>query len=873
MYSQLSIGIFDLEAAYADPTTCMGHPGHPGWIPPDQRGGWGMNRAASFATGRASLSTIHAHRGSSGPLSFSEHRRGSAFSENRRGSASSIPFLGDSGKNFVVDDEDDKNVPMHRQPAPYCFKAEDFIGHVVVDVCRLRPGSTYDVTLPLRRSKHVFTREPQGSVRIRLHLEWNSERAAVMSYLPKTLGGTVSWQKQPNTRHTVNCVDDRAARNVAHAVHGIHMPGKFDMTLLKSTIREIHWTRIHLLRYCKNREIYQLTHWVYPSISGFVFLAWMHAVYYETVRYVPGHVVVFFLLHLLKNYAYYAMDSPLQNGFQAPSLEELYWALMSGTKKRKKPCIEPLTVEREADPMALTASDHDRVFNGSMNGRGNSAHNMDELYDESGNLVHVSRFPLSEIAEAMKKSLKVRPHRKGFTVFKHTFQGDDAVDFLLLNGFAMTRPEAVSVGRRLEREKRLFRHIGKENFFEDSNYLYCFLDSETDGYLVKRSHAPAGARLLEILGFYSRKGSNGGKNHKKVKAKPGGANILESREHVEFPFATGVDHPRFTVKESLVIRSAEEKTRLNRENEAKAMAEVAEFGIVPSTQGSFSRGSFGSSQQLSHGHGSMGYESENGTRNTGLRRGIQRNIMAQAGNGGDGVGNLAGRPAGRQTRRGSSLGAALANGATAVAVGANTMTASLAGTIMGTSHHNKIIKQNVSGHMHEVVTGEEMLYNKLKEQNNATLDRVMELQRKADEYDPYEYDSDNDVKTIQKKKRKKHVIFEKHLKKPISQDFGNMGESAAVDMSLAKSLQKSKRHVSGIFHHMFDDQVYKIDKNLFPIRLVEKTDNQVKKKKKRGLFQRRASSRESEEEEVRQKKMQMTPYEQQQEEIDKVLMM
>jgi hypothetical protein len=37
-------------------------------------------------------------------------------------------------------------------------------------------------------------------------------------------------------------VDDRAARNVAHAVHGIHMPGKFDMTLLKSTIREMHWT-------------------------------------------------------------------------------------------------------------------------------------------------------------------------------------------------------------------------------------------------------------------------------------------------------------------------------------------------------------------------------------------------------------------------------------------------------------------------------------------------------------------------------------------------------------------------------------------------------------------------------------------------------
>jgi hypothetical protein len=593
-------------------------------------------------------------------------------------------------------------------------------------------------------------------------------------------------------------------------------------------------------------------------------MAWMHAVYFETVRYVPGHIVVFFLLHLLKNYAYYAMDSPLQNGFQAPSLEELYWALMSGTKKRKKPCIEPLTVEREADPI----SDQDRVFDSSMSGT--SAHNMDELYDENGNLVHVSRFPLSVIAEAMKKSLNVRPHRKGFTVFKHTFQGDDAVDFLVLNGFAMTRPEAVSVGRRLEREKHLFQHIGKENFFEDSNYLYCFLDSETERYLVQRSHVPAGARLLEILGFYSRKGRAGGKNQKKGRAKPGGADILESREHVEFPFATGVDHPRFTVKESLVIRSAEEKSRFNKEDEAKAMVEVAEFGIVPTTQASFGRTSFGSSQQHGHSYGSAGYESENGTRNTGInRRGSQKNLMAQA-YGGNGGGEQP-RPA----RRGSSLGTALANGATAVAAGANTMTASLAETIRGTNLHNKMVNSgnhSGSGHMNEVATGEEMLYNKLYEQNNATLDRVMELQRKADEYDPYQYDSDNDVKTIQKKKRKKHVIFEKHLKKPISQDFGNMG-STAVDMSLGKSLEKSKRHVNALFHHMFDDQLYKIDKNLFPIRLVEKTDNQVKKKKKRGLFNRRASNRELEEEEERQKKLQMTPYEQQQEEMDKVLMM
>lgn len=748
---------------------------------------------------------------------------------------------GSSVMEMSTDDEDDRSPPTHLEPAAYCTRAEDFIGHVTIDICRLRPGSTYDVTLPLRRSKHIFTREPQGSVRVRLHLGWHSERSAVMSYLPMKMGGTVNWQKQPNNRYTVNCVDDRSARNVAHAVHGIHMPGKFDMTLLKSTIREIHWTRIHLFRYVKNREIYHLKYWVYPSISGFVFFAWMHAVYFNTVRYIPGHVVVFFLLHLVKNYAYYAMNSPLQNGFLAPTLEELYLALISGTKKRKKPCIEPLTVEREADAKALTASDHNRLH--SMDGSKRS-HNMDELYDENGNLVHVSRFPLAEIAEAMKKSLETRPHRKGFTVFKHTFQGDDAVDFLIMKGFAMTRPEAVSVGRRLEREKRLFQHIAKDFMFEDSNYIYCLLDTDTDRYLVQNTHVPRGAKVLEWLGFYSSKRRAVGRKQK-GKLRAGGADILESREHVEFPFATGVDHPRFTVKESLVIRSAEEKTRLKREDEAKSMAEVAEFGIVPSTRGSFVHHGHAHGQAQTPAHGVSGYDSEHGT-----------------------SGNVLGRTA----RRGSMVvGTALSSGATAIAAGATAMTETLAGTIRGNNrmNNNNNGSQQNQGFGVEVATGEEM-YIKLKEQNNATLDRVMALQRKADEYDPYQYDSDNDVKTIQRKKRKKYVILEKHLKKPISQEIGN--NTTAVDMTLAKSLEKTKRHVSAFFYHMFDDQLYKIDKNVFPIRLETNTENQVKKKKKRGLFNRRVSIQELKEEEERQKKSQMTPYEQQQEEIDKVLM-
>merc|ERR1711933_196855 len=111
----------------------------------------------------------------------------------------------------------------------------------------------------------------------------------------------------------------------------------------------------------------------------------------------------------------------------------------------------------------------------------------------------------------------------------------------------------------------------------------------------------------------------------------------------------------------------------------------------------------------------------------------------------------------------------------------------------------------------------------------------------------------------------KHVIVEKHLKKPISQEFSNIGSTGAVDMSLNKALEKTKRHLGAMSYHMFDDQLYKIDRSIFPIRLENRSDDKIKKKKKRGLFSRKASAEEAKEEEERQKQLQMTPYAQQQE--------
>lgn len=173
----------------------------------------------------------------------------------------------------------------------------DFVGRIAVDVSRLRPNCSYDITLPLRQSTHVFTREQHGAIRVRLHMVLHAERTALLTYLPNSLtnptrlgsgggGGTT-----PNESMQIPCLDEQSFRNVAYTVHGVHMPGKFSMTLLKSTVREIQFTRIHLLRYIRNRELWNLMYWKYPLISGFLFLAWyvsLDLAFCSAVIVVPG---------------------------------------------------------------------------------------------------------------------------------------------------------------------------------------------------------------------------------------------------------------------------------------------------------------------------------------------------------------------------------------------------------------------------------------------------------------------------------------------------------------------------------------------------------------------------------------------------------
>ena len=122
---------------------------------------------------------------------------------------------------------------------------DDFAGRVVIDISRLRPNSVYDIFLPLRFYQNVYVSKPRGVVHLRLRVEWNNERKALLSYfhLPQVtdhLGRVV----------TVNCADLKAFRNVVLTVQGKDIPGRYDASVKKGLMKEMNLYKLAIKVRC-----------------------------------------------------------------------------------------------------------------------------------------------------------------------------------------------------------------------------------------------------------------------------------------------------------------------------------------------------------------------------------------------------------------------------------------------------------------------------------------------------------------------------------------------------------------------------------------------------------------------------------------------
>mmetsp|Transcript_43508 Transcript_43508/g.132399 ORF Transcript_43508/g.132399 Transcript_43508/m.132399 type:complete len:694 (-) Transcript_43508:280-2361(-) len=86
---------------------------------------------------------------------------------------------------------------------------------------------------------------------------------------------------------------------------------------------------------------------------------------------------------------------------------------------------------------------------------------------------------LERVAEALKAGIEVKDRKYRLQTFKKCFIGKEAVDFLIDNGYASSRSDAVMLGQALSKDMKMFEHVLRDHDFEDEGYFYRFLD-ETD---------------------------------------------------------------------------------------------------------------------------------------------------------------------------------------------------------------------------------------------------------------------------------------------------------------------------------------------------------------------------------------------------------
>lgn len=455
----------------------------------------------------------------------------------------------------------------------------------------------------------------------------------------------------------------------------------------------------------------------------------------------------------------------------------------------------------------------------------------------------------------------------------------EAVDFFVQFGYAYTRPEAVTLGRKLARETRLFEHITKRYDFEDKPHYYHFLSFDTQKYIIK-GHRPKFKRLLRALFGMSTEDDP----------------LMATRGHVEFPFATGADHARFTVKEALVIRSAEAKKLLKDKEDQLEIVECAEFGVVPAPAAATVTVAKGGQQFITNAAGevvNVAATLTTGVVNVGMG-------AVGVGIGAVGVGIGAVRAG---VRRASLLGQMPTTPVAEKEVPAEVVTADTPATEEAAEKSDKPKRRlslggskptptpatqqlDAAGNPLAMVVSSDPdeIYSKLKSRNNPTLDELLEQQETADAYDEYAFDADEDVQDMFKKKSKGYIIEEKILKQPPNQDMSVKNRGSA-DKSFAKTMAEARHRVHGLFLHLFNDRVYAINKEVFPPTLVDDAAERAaleaakaKKKKKKGFFGvggggggANKDKEDEEEEEKKRKKRQVTPYDAKVEECDKIL--
>ena len=113
--------------------------------------------------------------------------------------------------------------------------------------------------------------------------------------------------------------------------------------------------------------------------------------------------------------------------------------------------------------------------NNRANGSGSAASSSSSIMDSSELVTLLPpHTTLHDIADRLERELEVKDHRYRWTVYPQCFVAQDAVTFLVQQGFAASRSRAELIGRRLEAQFHLFSHVTHAHHFRDKYYFFRF---------------------------------------------------------------------------------------------------------------------------------------------------------------------------------------------------------------------------------------------------------------------------------------------------------------------------------------------------------------------------------------------------------------
>jgi hypothetical protein len=99
-----------------------------------------------------------------------------------------------------------------------------------------------------------------------------------------------------------------------------------------------------------------------------------------------------------------------------------------------------------------------------------------EAMDDNTSEASSSTVNLVQVSIAFEEGVSVRDHKYRLKVYRDSFVGSKAVDYLVNSSMAQDRKEAVHVGRRLAQEFNLFRHVTGDHEFKDDVSVCCTLE-------------------------------------------------------------------------------------------------------------------------------------------------------------------------------------------------------------------------------------------------------------------------------------------------------------------------------------------------------------------------------------------------------------